>query len=544
MLNHASPLSLRELLDARPVKLLAVGFVVIVLLMTALVVTTFGRIDAIRYHLEEIVIEHNSHSALTYRMLDAARSRSIALQRIVFDEDPFVRDAELQRFYGLATEMGAARNALLALELSPKEAEIMRVQREDIEAVLATQQKVIEAVQAEHFAAARAALFGEATPAQLKVYDSLGEMVRLQQIEVSEEAAKASLQEREAHRILLVGGGGAVLLSVLIAIFSIRRIRILMAALHEGSERLEATVAERTADLAEREEILRRMTTAANDAVVMIDEQDAITFWNHAAEKIFGYRAEEAVGQRLHDLIMPESYRTRFVPAFAVFSETGLGQFVGQSREVVALRKGGVEFPAELSLSSVKVKGRWHAIGLVRDITDRKRAEEALKQLATLDQLTGISNRRKFDEVLDAEVKRSTRYGIPLTLLLFDVDRFKSINDRFGHLVGDQVLAELARVVSENVRANDHFARWGGEEFALLGTHCDEACMEHFGEKLRALIEAYSFSGVGRVTCSFGLGGLREGDAPPDLVGRADEALYRAKSLGRNRVYLARRVDA
>lgn len=539
-----SPPSIRELLDARPTKLLAVGFVVIVLLMLVLVLSTFSRIDAIGQHLDEIVTEHNSHGALVYRMLDAARGRSIALQRIVFDEDPFVRDAEMVRFNALETEMAEARRAFLKLELSPRERAAMEAQARTIAVVLRAQQTVIDQVQEARFAEARNTLFGEATPAQLKVYDSLGEMIRLQQEAVSEEAGKASALGKEAHSILLAGGAGAVLLSGLIALFSIQRIRVLMEGIRVGSERLEETVAERTAELQEREEIMRRMTGAANDAVVMIDEHDAVTFWNQAAEKIFGYAAEEVMGRSLHDLIMPERYRGQYAPAFANFSETGTGQFVGETREVAAQRRDGSEFPAELSLSAVKVRGGWRAIGLARDISDRKRAEEALKLLATTDQLTGVANRRKFDEVLDAEAKRSSRHGHPLTLLLIDVDFFKAVNDKYGHQVGDQVLVELARLVSENVRSNDHFARWGGEEFILLATDCDEACMEHFAEKLRGLIAAHPFPEVKRITCSFGLSGLRPGDTTANLVARADEALYRAKSLGRNQVCRARVVDA
>jgi len=536
--------SIRELLDARPTKLLALGFVVIMLLMVALVVSTLSRIDAIGRYLDSIVAEHNSENALVYRMLDAARGRATALQGIALDEDPFVRDEEMMRFHALGTEMAEARRAFLAMELSPEEKAIMAAQTGYIAEVLRVQQKVIDLAQEGRLAEARTALFGEATPTQLKIYDSLGQMVRLQQEEVSEEAEKASALEKEVHLILLAGGAVAALLSALIALFSTQRIRVLMQGIRDGSEHLEAMVAERTAELREREEIMRRMTGAANDAVIMIDEHDAVTFWNQAAEKIFGYAEGEVMGRPLHDLIMPERFRGQQVPALAIFSESGEGQFIGQTREVVALRRDGSEFPAELSLSAVRVRGGWRAIGLARDITDRKRAEEVLKQLATTDPLTGVANRRKFDEVLDAEVKRSSRYDIALTLLLFDIDHFKAVNDKYGHLVGDQVLVEFTRLVSENVRANDHFARWGGEEFVLLSAHCDEECTERFAEKLRLLIAAHNFPEVGQLTCSFGLSGLRPGDSAAGMVARADEALYQAKSQGRNQVCRARVVDA
>ena len=105
-----------------------------------------------------------------------------------------------------------------------------------------------------------------------------------------------------------------------------------------------------------------------------------ISFWNEAAEKIFGWKAEEVVGKKLHDLIIPEQYRQQHTDGLKHFIRTGKGALIGQSTEISALNRNGEEFPVELNLSSVKLKGKWHAIGLVTDITDRKEAEEELKK--------------------------------------------------------------------------------------------------------------------------------------------------------------------
>lgn len=529
-----------NLLALRPSAVVAAGFAVVLALMLVLIALTYSRVHLLHGALEEVVEEHNEHSAQTFRMQEAARRRSQILHRIVFDDDPFVREEQTVLFYSLATEFGEARKRFMLLRLTPDEKDAVNVLSVAVADTLQAQQQVIELSQAGNVTEARRILFDRAIPTQLRVYEALGQLVRYQQVEVAEYGARATHYERQARWMLLVGGGVALLLSALLALFAVLRIRSLVATIRAHAVGLERIVAERTAEVREREEVLHRMASAANDAVVMIDHHDVVTFWNRAAEQIFGFPAEEAIGHCLHDLIMPERYREMMKPAFAVFSETGKGSFVGGMREVTALRRDGSEFAAELSLSAVQVQGNWHAIGLVRDITDRKRAENVLKQMATTDPLTGVSNRRKFDEVLDAELKRAIRYQMPLTLVLFDIDRFKSINDTHGHVVGDQVLVEMARLVAENVRANDHFARWGGEEFALLATHCDEALTEQFCEKLRALIETYVFPEAGQVTCSFGLSALRPDDSVRTLVERADEALYRAKSLGRNRVCRAR----
>jgi diguanylate cyclase (GGDEF)-like protein len=164
------------------------------------------------------------------------------------------------------------------------------------------------------------------------------------------------------------------------------------------------------------------------------------------------------------------------------------------------------------------------------------RTEERLKLLATTDSLTGIYNRRHFDEVLTSEINRSTRFKSPLSLILFDIDHFKHINDTFGHQEGDRVLTQLALAVGEAIRTTDLFARWGGEEFAVLLPGCDLNDGRLLAEKLRMLLEKQSFADVGQVTCSFGVAEHMPGDDVDGLMRKADRCLYHAKASGRNRV--------
>lgn len=169
-------------------------------------------------------------------------------------------------------------------------------------------------------------------------------------------------------------------------------------------------------------------------------------------------------------------------------------------------------------------------------------ARELGMQAAT-DPLTGLFNRLKFDQTLANEVLRSERYKTPLSLILFDIDRFKSINDSRGHLAGDKVLIDLAHLVGSCIRAPDFFARWGGEEFVLLLPGSDGGMGCQVANKLRDAIAKFCFDDM-CVTCSFGVAQYLEGDSTEALVARADAALYRAKLGGRNRVELAQQTDA
>ena len=130
--------------------------------------------------------------------------------------------------------------------------------------------------------------------------------------------------------------------------------------------------------LQESEEKFRQISATAQDAILMMDSAGRIVFWNRAAEKIFGYPAEEALGKKLHTLIVPERFREAFLKNHPAFVATGSGAIIGKTLELAALRKDGAEFPVELSVSAAKLGGQWHAVGFIRDITERKLAEQAI----------------------------------------------------------------------------------------------------------------------------------------------------------------------
>ncbi len=159
-----------------------------------------------------------------------------------------------------------------------------------------------------------------------------------------------------------------------------------------------------------------------------------------------------------------------------------------------------------------------------------------MEEQASTDSLTGVSNRRGLQQALLKGLAESRQGGKPLSLLMFDIDHFKSINDMHGHVVGDRVLSQLAWLVQENVRDTDLFARWGGEEFVVLCRDTTLAQSAAFAEKLRRLIASYPFDGGLSVTASFGVSILVDGGSPAALFSTADAALYEAKQNGRNRV--------
>ncbi len=163
-------------------------------------------------------------------------------------------------------------------------------------------------------------------------------------------------------------------------------------------------------------------------------------------------------------------------------------------------------------------------------------ANVKLKQLSITDRLTGIFNRMKIDDTLLEEIGRVQRYNYPLSLILMDVDLFKSVNDTHGHQAGDAVLIHMAETIKGNIRSTDICGRWGGEEFMVICPHTDLKGALSLAEHLRASIARQTFAHVKTQTGSFGVAQFRNGDSEADLISRADRAMYLAKERGRNRV--------
>ncbi len=163
---------------------------------------------------------------------------------------------------------------------------------------------------------------------------------------------------------------------------------------------------------------------------------------------------------------------------------------------------------------------------------------DEIKQISCTDPLTRIYNRNMLYDELDNAISRALRYNEPFSIIIFDIDYFKAVNDRYGHLTGDDVLVELTGIVKPLLRKNDLFARWGGEEFIVLAPHTTLWGAKDLAEKIRKRIYRHAFATIGRLSCSFGVCQFDTTCTQKELIKRADNALYRAKTQGRNRICL------
>ncbi len=201
-----------------------------------------------------------------------------------------------------------------------------------------------------------------------------------------------------------------------------------------------------------------------------------------------------------------------------------------------AFKVGGVDFISKpFNPTELLARINTH-LSLQKRTNELKEALRRENILATTDSLTGIYNRMKFDTLLEEQIKIAKRYNEPLSVIFFDIDHFKKINDTYGHKVGDKVLIKLAKLIKNSIRSCDVFARWGGEEFIIYLPKTPLKESIEIAEKLKVIVSKHPFGEVEKITCSFGVSTLEEGDTQDSLLLRVDKALYNAKENGRNRV--------
>jgi diguanylate cyclase (GGDEF)-like protein/PAS domain S-box-containing protein len=317
---------------------------------------------------------------------------------------------------------------------------------------------------------------------------------------------------------------------------------------------VEVVIAERERlqiELTASETLFRLLAEASNDVIVLTNLSGKRRYISPAVITVLGWQPEELTGHTYHQIVHPED-------------------IVAVEAMMERCREGG---PAETLIYRCRKKDASYAwmeasmrlyhddstnepigfVNVVRDVSNRKAAEDELtdafrlvENLAMVDGLTGIANRRQFDETMDREWRRAMRDGSLLSLLMIDVDHFKLYNDIYGHVLGDACLRQIA-VAAQGVihRSSDLFARYGGEEFAVVLPNTDRNGAQLVAEQIRRAVEMcglpHSGNPHGVVTVSIGCATqtLDHDSEVTSLVEAADQAMYQAKSAGRNRVEVA-----
>ncbi len=269
----------------------------------------------------------------------------------------------------------------------------------------------------------------------------------------------------------------------------------------------------------------------AGDGIFLVDEEGCILEANPRGCEILGYTRDELRGMPVMSLhpvdeiqhIQKELERLAIDKLVTV--------------ESVFTRKDGSLLPIEIT---GKILPNNQIIGLLRDISERKKMEKVIQELLITDPLTGLYNRRYFFSVANALIAESTRYGHPITFMLLDLDRFKNINDTYGHMKGDLALQHLANSIRYTTRESDIIARFGGDEFVILLPQSDKTQAAHLAERLQKHLSENPIQSMDNnfyINVSIGAACITTSNEVvliDKLIERADQALYKAKQEGRN----------
>lgn len=281
------------------------------------------------------------------------------------------------------------------------------------------------------------------------------------------------------------------------------------------------------------------------DGLYFVDCERRITFWNRTAASLTGYEAQEVVGRRCADniLVHVDAEGRNLCEGLCPVART-LQDGESREAEVFLHHRQGHRLPVTVRVAPIRdADGRITGAVEVFSDNSRRLAEgqelEHLKELALVDPATEIRNRHFLEVSLASILKEVDRYNWPMGLLFVDIDRFKRINDSYGHESGDRVLKAVAQTLVRSVRAFDIVGRWGGEEFVLIVRNITEKNLAVLAEKIRVLV-AKSFltlaSAEVGVTVSIGATALLPGDTVDSVIARADRLMYKSKAAGRNRV--------
>jgi diguanylate cyclase (GGDEF)-like protein/PAS domain S-box-containing protein len=294
------------------------------------------------------------------------------------------------------------------------------------------------------------------------------------------------------------------------------------------------------------EDLFRKLSNSISEGVYRLDAERRIVFWNGAAERITGYSESEALGKRCMDNMLrhvDSSGCELCVGGCPVSAAMADGR--PREAEVFLHHKDGHRVPVMVKVLPLAAEGGTSS-GAIEVFSDRSDRSELLAELEDLrkeslvDPLTGLGNRRFADMSLDAALLDQAESGSAFGVLMLDIDRFKRVNDEFGHPIGDRALRMVAWTMANAIRRRDSAARWGGEEFLVIAPGADVAVLAEIAERVRVLVKRswITLEDGRRLSLTASIGGAisRKGELRDGLVARADARLYACKRAGRDRV--------
>jgi len=506
--------------------LLALGFLLSIGLFVGLMSFGLYQLEQTQNQVNAIVGQLNTKIELVTQMRNAARERTVGMYAMVSTKDPFEQDDLFLNFNINAARFARARIALLTMELTDTEVSFLAKQAKLSGITVPVQNQVIDLVQTDLILEAKAMLNSKAVPLQNQILTLLTELKEHQRQTAIETAEFTEQEQLYTKQFIYSLGGMGALLSIIIAIFVIRRTSRVERNLYVEKEQAELTL------------------HSIGDAVITTDQYSKIKIMNPRAEEITGHQLAESIGKPLAEIFnIVDEYNRQPVPN-PIIEALNTGKTIKSSQTELLINKQGFEYAIEHTIAPIfDIDNRkLGAIIIFRDETETRALSSQLSYQASHDMLTGLVNRREFEIRLEHSFSNVRADSTPYAMCYLDLDQFKLINDTCGHVAGDELLRQISQTLKQHVRKSDTLARLGGDEFGVLLEACS---LERAGKIAQILLEAvneFRFVWKGQtfdVGVSIGVAPITPMTASlSELFSAADSACYLAKDKGRNCVHI------
>lgn len=506
---------------------LGAGFVAMLVLMLFITVVGIRHMAGAQQRLDGITAHHMEKTRLVTGMRNAARERTVNLQKMILLFDPFDRDEQWLRFNERAGEFGRLRNQLRAMGLTPEEDDLLLRQGKLTSVAVPLQEEVARLARQERNTEAHRLLANKAIPAQDEVLSVLAALYELQEGRAQEAVSQARDDYHQASAWMLFLYVLALALGVAVATTVVRLVRRADRTLRQEKEHAQVTL------------------HSLGEAVIRTDVRSRIEYLNPVAERLTGWSDREAHGRPLLEVarLLHDTTREPVPDPAALAQEQG--RVTTDTGDALLLARDGTERAIELT--AARMPDEAGTVLALRDVTEMRALSRELAHQATHDSMTGLCNRREFERRLQSALDNTRIEGIDYALCYLDLDLFKTVNDTCGHLAGDELLKQLSQLLRSKVRKEDILARIGGDEFALLLQGCSLDKAGEIGESIRLAFRDFRFvwedksldigASIGVVPVTAASGDLN------DVLRAADVACRVAKEDGRNRIHVFRPND-
>ena len=512
---------------SRTVYVLISGFGFLLFLLTVFAYTSYQHTGE-SYQLIEESVHASDKMEIIVRLIEIARTRSRLTSKMLYEQDPFVKDEINMRLDQLAAEFAEKRGQLIGLGLSSVEMAILNEQSKITRTTLKKQRQVAElsfSDDPQQLKKAQQIMFDNVFSGQVKIVDLFMELLSYQKSRIDEAQRRASFHSKKTYRIEMTLYVIILLMAFLVAMSVIKRIRGVEKELFVEKEKAEITL------------------KSIGDAVITTNRQGLVEYLNPVAEKITGYITHQVKGRSITDIFRAYDESNNRWMADCIVSYLVNGTYNMPSSDVVLFDAENNKIDISLTIAPIQDEdGQVHGtITTFQDVTREKSMAKHIEHQARHDVLTGLLNRREFETKVEQSLKLFST-GTSHALCIMDLDRFKIVNDTLGHAAGDELLRQVSQRIRGVLRQTDIIARIGGDEFALFLSNVGPDDAEAIAEKILLVIREYQFvwgDRAFRIGASIGMV-----DAPPkvssyeNLYHAADTACYMAKHEGRDRVHM------